>query len=110
MVVVLPAPFGPSRPSTSPGRRSNVTSCTAALPRKVRVTPSNSTRRDRSVTGGESTGAPDSRGAGARQLAPVVLRLVAVEVGGVAGERARRGDERALRVVPLGEREALRSR
>src|SRR5436309_5434734 len=43
MVVVLPAPLGPSSPSTSPCRTSKLTSATAVLRRKRRVTPSSST-------------------------------------------------------------------
>jgi hypothetical protein len=40
MVVVLPAPFGPSRPNTSPGLTSSVSASTA-------VTDPNSRRRSR---------------------------------------------------------------
>ena len=43
MVVVLPAPLGPRKPSSSPGRTSNERSCTTSVEPKRFQTPVTST-------------------------------------------------------------------
>src|SRR6516164_2593926 len=49
--VVLPAPFGPTRPTHSPGATSNVMLCTACIPPKDLHTPRSDKRGPASATG-----------------------------------------------------------
>src|SRR5687768_14771161 len=95
MVVVLPAPLGPRRPSTSPGWASKLTSSTATVAPKRLVTPSTSTL------------VPLMTGLGRPSSGAVVLGLVAVVGGLEARERAGLGHEGLGRVLPLRDDEAV---
>src|SRR5205823_8135729 len=92
MVVVLPAPFGPSNPSTSPGSTSKVTSVMASLRPKRRLTPSTWTP---ALMVGRRSGAVFS----SRHAGPLGVRVT-------RGDR-RQGLERLRSVVPLHDREAV---
>src|SRR5437667_4609751 len=93
MVVVLPAPLGPSSPSTSPGSISKLTSETASTPPKRRLTSSTVT-----------PGAVKRRAAAS---GVVVGEVVADPLGVVAGRQARIHVEGLFLIHPVGDREAV---
>src|SRR5438477_9727432 len=93
MVVVLPAPLGPRRPSTSPGRMSKSTSAIATV------------RPNRRVSERASTPTPGA--VLSRLLRTVVDRGRREPVGGDAVGVRRAGDEGVGRVLPLGHAEAV---
>src|ERR1700683_1215177 len=51
--VVLPAPFGPTRPTLSPAWTSKVTSCTAWMPPNDLATPRSESSAERSAIGAQ---------------------------------------------------------
>src|SRR4051794_18037636 len=89
MVVVLPAPFGPSRPSTSPSATSKVTSEIASVRPKRRLTPTSWTPAVGPASG------------------PVVGRLGADPLRFDARRDRRLDDEGVGRVLPVGDGEAV---
>src|SRR3954447_758383 len=92
MVVVLPAPLGPSRPRTSPAWTSKETSLIASLRPNRRLTPTTWTP---SVTTGSGSGSV----VGCVHARPLGIRIA-------RGDRRQRG-EGLRRVLPLNDREAV---
>src|SRR5437764_14864671 len=92
MVVVLPAPLGPSSPSTSPGSTSKLTPEMASVRPNRRLTPLTWTP---AVTRGASSG-------------PVAGGFCSDPLGvGDAGRDRCLDDERLRRVLPAHDREAV---
>src|SRR5438874_2157003 len=91
MVVVFPAPLGPSSPSTSPSSTSKLMSEMASMRPKRRLTPMT---RTPAVTRAGASG-PVVGGFGAHPLA-----------ADARGDR-RLGHERLGRVLPVDDREAV---
>src|SRR5438067_767296 len=92
MVVVLPAPLGPSSPRTSPSSISKLTSEMTSVGPNRRLTPMT---RTPAVTGAGASG-------------PVVGGFGAHPLGAVDARRDRRlGHKRLGRVLPVDDREAV---
>src|SRR5947209_3315828 len=95
MVVVLPAPLGPSKPRTSPSLTSKVTSSMAVVRPKRRLTP---------MTWTPAVICPPA-------LGPVVCRVGRDPLGvGFAGRDRCLDDERLRLVLPVHDREAVARR
>src|SRR6056297_4313424 len=62
IVVVFPAPLGPSKPYASPGAIRNDTSCTAVVRPKRFVRPTHEPRRSRGASGWSTRAAGEEGG------------------------------------------------